>query len=96
MSEGTQTKLARPLSPLDELVREGARQLLQRALEFEVAEVLAQFDGLRDDAGRHPFVRNGQIPERTVLTGAGPLAVQQPRGRSSRCSSPRRRLLART
>ncbi|MBI2767695.1 MAG: IS256 family transposase [Chloroflexi bacterium] len=79
MSDGTQTALARLLSPLDELVREGARQLLQRALKLEVAEVLAQFDELRDDAGRHRVVRNGHLPGRTVLTGAGPLEVRQPR-----------------
>src|SRR5215207_6509450 len=81
MTEGTQTAIARPLSPLDELVREGARQLLQRALELEVAEVLSQFADLRDDAGRHRIVRNGHLPERAVLTGAGPLEVQQPRVR---------------
>ena len=81
MSEGTQTAIARPRSPLDEVVREGARQLLQRAIELEVAEVLAQFDDLRDNAGRHRIVRNGHLPERTVLTGAGPLEVRQPRVR---------------
>lgn len=81
MSEGTKTVSARPLSPLDELVREGARQLLQRALELEVAEVLDQFDELRDAAGHHRVVRNGHLPERTILTGAGPLDVRQPRVR---------------
>jgi transposase-like protein len=81
MSDGTQTLSTRPLSPLDELVRDGARQLLQRALELEVEEVLSQFDGLRDAGGRHRVVRNGHLPERTVLTGAGPLDVRQPRVR---------------
>ena len=66
MSEGTDTTAARPLSPLDEIVREGARELLQRALELEVAEVLSQFADLRDDAGRHRIVRNGHLPERAV------------------------------
>jgi putative transposase len=81
MPEGTHTALASPASALDELVREGARQLLQRALELEVAEVLSQFDRLRDDAGRQRVVRNGHLPSRTVLSGAGPLDVQQPRVR---------------
>ena len=81
MSDVTQTTIARPLSPLDEIVREGARQLLQRALELEVAEVLTQFDELRDDSGRHRLVRNGHLPERIVHTGAGPLDVRQPRVR---------------
>lgn len=81
MSDSTNTAVARPVSPLDELVREGARQLLQRALELEVAEVLTQFDDVRDDAGRHRIVRNGHLPERTLLTGAGPLDLRQPRVR---------------
>lgn len=81
MSDTTNTTVARPVSLLDELVREGARQLLQRALELEVAEVLTQFDDVRDDAGRHRIVRNGHLPERTLLTGAGPLDLRQPRVR---------------
>lgn len=81
MSETTNTVIARPLSPLDALVREGARQLLQQALELEVADVIAGFAELRDDAGRQRVVRNGSLPERTILTGAGPLEVRQPRVR---------------
>jgi transposase-like protein len=79
MSEGTNPTAARPLSPLDEVVREGARQLLQRALEVEVAEALGRFDSLRDEDDHRRVVRNGHLPERTVLTGAGPLTVRQPR-----------------
>jgi putative transposase len=79
MPEVTYTTPARPASALDELVREGARQLLQRALELEVAEALSQFDSLRDAAGHHRVVRNGHLPARSVLSGAGPLEVQQPR-----------------
>src|SRR5713101_3940731 len=81
MPEDTHTALASPASAFDELVREGARQLLQRALELEVAEVLSQFARLRDDAGRQRVVRNGHLPPRTVLSGAGPLDVHQPRVR---------------
>jgi len=79
MPEVTHTTLERPASALDELIRQGARQLLQRALELEVAEVLSQFDRLRDETGRHRVVRNGHLPPRSVLSGAGPLEVQQPR-----------------
>ena len=81
MSDSTKPHRVRPLSALDDLVRDGARQLLQRALELEVAEVLTRFDDLRDEAGRQRIVRNGHLPERTVLTGAGSLEVQQPRVR---------------
>jgi len=79
MPEVTHSTLDRPASLLDELVREGARQLLQRALELEVAEVLSEFDRLRDDTGHRRVVRNGHLPARSVLSGAGPLEVQQPR-----------------
>lgn len=86
MSEDTNPTTASPLSALDEVVRKGARELLQRALELEVTEVLAQFDDLRDEAGRHRVVRNGHREERTILTGAGPLEVKQPRVRDRAAS----------
>ena len=41
VSDTTNPQPVRPLSPLDELVRDGARQLLQRALELEVDAVNA-------------------------------------------------------
>lgn len=81
MSDTTNTTAGHPVSALDELVLEGSRQLLQRALELEVAEVLVQFGDLRDDAGRHRIVRNGHLPERTLLTRAGPLDLRLPRVR---------------
>jgi len=81
VTDTTNPSIARPASPLDELVREGARRLLQDALELEVAEVIAQFNALRDEGGRQRVVRNGYLPQRTILTGAGPLDVRQPRVR---------------
>ena len=64
---------------LTDLLRDGARSLLAQALEAEVAEHLAQFAALRDDQGRRQVVRNGHRPERTILSGLGPIAVRQPR-----------------
>jgi transposase-like protein len=68
-------------SPLDELVREGAQQMLQSAIEFEVNEFIAAHSQKTDEAGRRLVVRNGSLPEREILTGAGKLAVRQPRVR---------------
>ncbi len=73
-------------SPLDELIREGARRMLQAAIDAEVDDFLAEHSGRRDEQGRRLVVRNGSLPEREILTGAGKLPVRQPRvrDRSSR------------
>jgi transposase-like protein len=70
-------------SPLDELVRHGAQQMLQSAIEMEVDDFLAQHAQRRDAAGRRQVVRNGYLPSRELLTGAGRLAVEQPRVRDN-------------
>jgi len=70
-------------SPLDELVREGARRMLQTAIDAEVTAFVAAHDDRRDDAGRRVVVRNGSLPAREILTGAGPLTVQQGRVRDN-------------
>lgn len=74
----------KPRSVLDELVREGAQKMLQHALEVEVQEFVEQYGDVRDPGSRRLVVRNGSLPEREVLTGAGPLVVQQPRVRDRR------------
>lgn len=58
--------------------------MLQRALETEVDGFLSRHAGERDEAGRRQVVRNGHCPERTLLTGAGPLKLRQPRVRDRR------------
>ena len=68
-------------SPLDELIREGARRMLQAAIDPEVDDFLAKHSGRRDEQGRRLVVRNGSLPEREILTGAGKLPVRQPRVR---------------
>lgn len=68
-------------SVLDELVRCGARRMLQSALEEEVNAFLHQHADRRDERGHRLVVRNGHKDERDILTGAGPLRVQQPRVR---------------
>ena len=70
-------------SPLDELVREGARRMLQAAIDTEVDDFLAQHSDRRDDQGRRVVVRNGSLPSREILTGAGSLEVSQPRVRDN-------------
>ena len=68
-------------SALDAFVREGAREMLQRALECEVDAFLAEHADRTDERGRKQVVRNGYLPVRSIMTGAGPLEVEQPRVR---------------
>ena len=51
-------------SALDAYFREGARQMLQRALECEVAAFLAEYADRADEHGRKQVVRNGYLPAR--------------------------------
>ncbi|MFN4261277.1 MAG: transposase, partial [Gemmataceae bacterium] len=64
---------------LTDVLRQGATQLLAQAIQAEVAAYLETRSRLRDEAGRLQVVRNGSLPQRTILTGIGPVEVQQPR-----------------
>lgn len=66
---------------LTEVLRNGARALLVRAVEAEVAEFLAVHADLRTDDGRQRLVRHGHLPEREIATGIGAVSVRQPRVR---------------
>ena len=65
--------------PLEELVRRGARQLIQRAIEVEVEVLLGQYETVTLLDGRCAVVRNDYLPEREMLTGLVP--VQRPKVR---------------
>ncbi len=73
-----------PKSLLEELIREGARRLLQAAIEQEVTEYLERFREEKDDKGHRMVVRNGRLPERMFVTGVGRLRIHQPGIRSKR------------
>ncbi len=64
---------------LDDILRRGAQQLLAQAIEAEVAAWIGSRLQHRDERGRQQVVRNGHLPERTILTGLGPVEVRQPR-----------------
>lgn len=66
---------------LTEVLRRGAKELLQQAVEVEVAEAIAQYAELKDEQGRRRVVRNGYLPERSIQTGIGEVAVRAPRVR---------------
>jgi putative transposase len=57
--------------PLTEVLRKGARALLAKAVEAEVAEALATHVHLTTDDGRRRLVRHGHMPERTSRPVSG-------------------------
>ena len=66
---------------LDELVRHGARQVIQQAIEAELSALLERFENVKTLHGQRAVVRNGYLPEREVLTAAGPIPVKVPKVR---------------
>ena len=66
-------------SLLDEIVRDGARQMLAAALQAEVAAYVEAFTDELDEHGRRLVVRNGHHNERQVTTAAGAITVRAPR-----------------
>ncbi len=66
-------------SLLDEIVRDGARQMLAAALQAEVAAYIEAFRDELDERGRRLVVRNGHHEPREVTTAAGAIPVRAPR-----------------
>jgi transposase-like protein len=83
MNDATTNADALPLDTemdvLTDVLRQGATRLLAQAIQAEVAVYLDAHSHLRDEAGRQQVVRNGSLPQRTILTGIGPVEVKQPR-----------------
>jgi transposase-like protein len=66
---------------LTELLRQGARGLIEQAVETELQVLLEQYANVTDLTGRQAIVRNGYLPERDILTGLGPVTVRLPKVR---------------
>jgi transposase-like protein len=74
------------------LLRQGARQMLQAAIESEVADYVAQHAGCLDSNGHRLVVRNGHHPKREIQTGIGPIAVEKPKVNDKRIDEQGERL----
>lgn len=72
---------------LEEILREGARKLLQQAIENEVNECLELYQDRKDEHGRKIIKRNGYLPKRQIQTGIGSVSIEQPRIRGVQFSS---------
>ena len=67
--------------PLTEIIQQGAKAILQTAIQAEVAAFISEYEHLLDAEGRQRLVRHGFLPEREVMTGIGTVPVQVPRVR---------------
>ena len=67
---------------LTEVLRNGARTLLAQAVETEVADFLAEHADKRTADGYQRLVRHGHLPERSIMTGIGPVEIRVPRVRA--------------
>ncbi len=63
------------------MLREGARELISKAVQAELDVFLSQYEDLTDTEGRKSVVRNGYLPEREIMTGIGEVAIKVPRTR---------------
>jgi transposase-like protein len=69
---------------LDALCLEGARAMLERALQVEVAAYLDRHQSARDENGHALVTRHGKARARRVTTGTGTMTVEAPRVRDRR------------
>lgn len=66
---------------LEDLIRRGARDLIQKAVEVEVQQLLAEYENVRMLGGQRTVVRNGYLPAREILTAVGNVEVRVPKVR---------------
>lgn len=67
---------------LTEMLRTGAQQLIQQAVQVELAGFMEQYTDRLTDEGKAAVVRNGYQPEREILTGIGSVPVRIPKVRA--------------
>lgn len=64
---------------LDDYIKEGARKMLQQALQLEVEDYITSHQSQVDENGHRLVVKNGKAKARKITTGAGSLEIQAPR-----------------
>jgi len=83
MPEAIRSTIEFPVSSsrdaLREILREGSQRMLPTAIDAEVAEWINSHAHLTDEEGRRQVVRNGRLPQRSIMTGVGQVEIEQPR-----------------
>ena len=54
-------------SALEEVLRDGAKRLLQEAIEYEVLEYVQKFKEMKDEMNNRLVTRNGYLPARDEI-----------------------------
>jgi transposase-like protein len=67
--------------PLTEILRAGAKRLIEQAVEAEFSAFLGSHGDLKLPDGRQRVVRHGHDPVRPIQTGIGPVEVEKPKAR---------------
>ncbi|CAF2092324.1 unnamed protein product [Rotaria magnacalcarata] len=66
---------------IDSILQKGAQQLIQNAIIKELEVFLADHSSLLTEDGKKAIVRNGYLPERSILTKVGSIPVTIPKVR---------------
>jgi putative transposase len=78
--------------PLTELLRSGAKRLIEQAVEAEFAAFLGSHADLKLPDGRQRVVRHGHDPVRPIQTGIGSVEVEKPKARDRGATSAEERI----
>ena len=78
--------------PLTEILRAGAKRLIEQAAEAEFAAFLTSHGDLKLADGRQRVVRHGHDPVRPIQKGIGPVEVEKPKARDRGASSAEERI----
>jgi hypothetical protein len=78
--------------PLTEILRAGAKRLIEQAVEAEFSAFLCSHADLKLPDGRQCIVRHGRDPVRWIQTGIGPVEVEKPKARDRGASSAEERI----
>jgi|TARA_B100002003_G_C14118231_1_gene537800 transposase-like protein len=66
---------------LTTLLRQGAKDLISKAVQAELAGFLAEYQDAVDEQRRQSVVRNGYLPAREIMTGIGTVDIKVPKTR---------------
>lgn len=71
-------------TPLEEVLRRGAQDLLKKAVIVEVEEFLRGYGDLKDSSGRQRVVRNGYHKSRKIIWSGGEIEIKVPRAKDKK------------
>ena len=77
---------------LGDILHQGARDMLSKAIEGEVQAYIMDHQDCRDTNGCRQVVRNGYLPRRAIQTPVGEVTVTQPRVNDKRIDAEGQRI----